>query len=96
MQNDNPATPPTQPSPASDLAAWHRISDAELSAIAQDEMGPGDVTRLQWLLEENADNALTTSERSELTARAVAAEHFTRRREQAAAILAERQSPPRN
>jgi hypothetical protein len=92
MQNDNPATPPTQPSPASDLATLHQLSDAELSAIAQGEIGPGDVTRLQWLLEENADNALTTSERAELAARAVAAEHFTRRRERAAAILAQRQS----
>lgn len=91
----NSTTPPVQPSsaPAPDLAALRRLSDAELSAIAQDEMGAGDVTRLQWLLEENADNALTTSERAELAARAAAAQQFARHKEDAAAILAQRQSP---
>ncbi len=50
-------------------------------------------TRLQWLLEENADNALTGSERAELAARLAAAEQFARRQEYAAAILAGRQPP---
>ena len=87
-----PTQPPTQPSsaPPPDLAALERLSDAELAAIAQDEMSAGDVTRLQWLLEENADNALAAGERAELAARAAAADHFARRREYAAAILAQR------
>ena len=53
-------------------------------------MSAGDVTRLQWLLEENADNALTGSERAELAARLAASDQFARRREYAAAILAQR------
>ncbi len=84
-------TPPAQSSSAPpDLAAMQRLSDAELAAIAQDEMNPGDVTRLQWLLEENADNALSMSERAELAARAAAADSFTRRKEYAATLLAQR------
>ena len=84
-------TPPTQPSSAPpDFAALQRLSDAELSAIAQDEMNAGDATRLQWLLEENADNALSMSERAELAARAAAADSFARRKEYAAALLAQR------
>jgi hypothetical protein len=73
-----------------DFAALQRLSDAELAAIAQGEMSAGDVTRLQWLLEENADNALTGSERAELAARLAAADQFARRQEYAAAILAQR------
>jgi hypothetical protein len=84
----NANTPPTP-----DLAALQQLGDAELSAIAQNEMSAGDVTRLQWLLEENADNALTGSERAELAARLAAAEQFAQRREHAAAILAGRQPP---
>jgi hypothetical protein len=53
-------------------------------------MNAGDVTRLQWLLEESADNALSMSERAELSARAAAADYFTRRKEYAAALLAQR------
>lgn len=87
-------TPPTQPLPARDLATLQRLEDAELQTIAEGEMSAGDVTRLQWLLEENADNALTTSERAELAARLAAAEQFARRREYAATILAQRQPPP--
>lgn len=92
----DPTTPPTQPSslppstPVPDLAALQRLSDAELAAIAQEEMSAGDVTRLQWLLEENADNALTGSERAELAARLAASDQFARRQEYAAAILAQR------
>jgi hypothetical protein len=84
----NANTPPTP-----DLAALQQLGDAELSAIAQNEMSAGDVTRLQWLLEENADNALTGSERAELAARLAAAEQFAQRREHAAAILAGRRPP---
>ena len=82
----NANTPPTP-----DLAALQQLGDAELSAIAQNEMSAGDVTRLQWLLEENADNALTGSERAELAARLAAAEQFARRKEYAAALLAGRE-----
>ncbi len=90
----SPTTPPAQPSQALPpyLATLYGLSDAELAAIAEDELSAGDVTRLQWLLEENADNALGTSERAELAARAAAAEALARRKEYAAAILAQRQS----
>ena len=93
MQADS-TTPPAQPPSALDLATLQRLEDAELQAIAEGEMSAGDVTRLQWLLEENADSALTTGERAELTARLAAAEQFARRRECAAAILAQRRPPP--
>jgi hypothetical protein len=91
MQTDS--TPPSaQPSSTSlpDFATFHQLDDAELRAIAEGEMRAGDVTRLQWLLEENADNALTGSERAELAARLADAEQFTRRKEYAAALLAGR------
>ena len=90
----NSTTPPAQPPSAQDLATLQRLEDAELQAIAEGEMSAGDVTRLQWLLEENADNALTTSERAELAARLAAAEQFARHREYAAAVLAQRRPPP--
>ncbi len=85
-------TPSSQPPSAlpPDLDALNRLDSAELAAIVEDEMSAGDVTRLQWLLEENADNALTSSEKAELAARINAAEHFARRRDYAAAILARR------
>lgn len=88
MQPD-PATPP-------DLAALHGLSDAELAAIAAAELSAGDIIRLQWLLEENADNALVGSERAELAARAAAAEQFNRRRDYATAVLAQRRSAGSN
>ncbi|MBK8050888.1 MAG: hypothetical protein IPK16_29575 [Anaerolineales bacterium] len=53
-------------------------------------MSAGDVTRLQWLLEEHADNALGTNERAELAARAAAAEALAQRKEAAATVLAQR------
>ena len=92
MQTDS-TTPSTQPASAPDFADLHQLDDAELRAMAQAEMSAGDVTRLQWLLEENADNALTTSERAELAARMAATGKFARRREYAAALLGGRQLP---
>jgi hypothetical protein len=91
----NATTPPTQPSsaPQPDLAALQQLDDAELWVVAEGEMSAGDITRLQWLLEENADNALGASERAELAARVAAAEQFAQRREYAAAILAQRRPP---
>lgn len=74
-----------------DLAGLRQLTEAELRAIAEDEMSAGDVTRLQWLMEEAADNALTGSERAELAARLAAAEQFARRKEYAAALLAGRE-----
>jgi hypothetical protein len=89
--SSNPITQSTQSSsPPPDFAAMQRLSTAELAAIAQDEMSAGDATRLQWLLEENADNALSMSERAELATRAAAADYFTRRKEYAATLLAQR------
>ena len=86
-----PTNSTTPPPP--DHTTLHQLDDAELVAIAEGEMSAGDVTRLQWLLEENADSALTTSERAELAARLAAAEQFARRKDHAAAILAQRRPP---
>jgi hypothetical protein len=78
--------------PSPDLTGLHQLGVAELRAIAEDEMGAGDVTRLQWLMEEASDNALTGSERAELAARLASAEQFAQRKEYATALLAGRQS----
>ena len=57
-----------QPSPAdqADIAALGELDDAALWAIARSQLGAGDTTRLVWLLEENADNALSASERARI------------------------------
>lgn len=69
------------------LAALDQLDDAALWEIAGSQLSAGDATRLQWLLEENTDNALTTSERAELAARAAAAERALLQAERAAALL---------
>ncbi|MFZ1768938.1 MAG: hypothetical protein WAU00_07060, partial [Caldilinea sp.] len=58
--------------------------------IARSQRSAGDVTRLEWLLEEQADNALRGSERLELEARMAAADVFLRRKAYAAALLQQR------
>ncbi len=69
------------------LAALDQLDDAALWEIAHSQLSAGDVTRLQWLLEEQGDMALTISERAELAARAAAAAHMMERAERATALL---------
>lgn len=73
-----------------DLAALDALSDDALWSIVRSQLSAGDVTRLVWLLEENADNALTASERAELAARSRDAEHWRQRRVRAAEVLRQR------
>jgi hypothetical protein len=70
-----------------DLAALDQLDDAALWDVACSQLSAGDATRLQWLLEEQGDMALTISERAELAARAAAAERTMQRAEHAAALL---------
>ena len=71
----------------STLAALDRLDDAALWDVAYSQLSAGDATRLQWLLEEQGDMALTLSERAELVARAAVAERTMQRAEHAAALL---------
>lgn len=66
------------------------LDDDTLWDIVRSRLSAGDVTRLTWLLEENADNALTASERAELEARSAEANHFLERKASAAAVLQQR------
>ena len=66
------------------------LDDSALWAIAQQQLSAGDVTRLVWLLEENVDNALNSSERAELQVRLAEADQLERRRDHAAALLRQR------
>jgi hypothetical protein len=66
------------------------LDDDALWEIVRSQLSAGDVTRLTWLLEENADNALAVSERAELEARSAEAHHFIQRKARAAALLQER------
>lgn len=79
-----------------DATALDALSNDALWEIVRSELGAGDLTRLVWLLEENADNALTASERAELAARSRAAERLRQRRANAAAVLRQRgcNAPP--
>lgn len=71
-------------------AALDALSDDALWEIVHRQLSAGNVTRLVWLLEENADNALTASERAELAARSRAAELLRLRRAYAATVLRQR------
>ena len=73
-----------------DLAALATLDDDALWEIARSQLSAGDVTRLEWLQEENADNALTGSERAELAARTAEADRFMRRKACAADLLQRR------
>jgi len=77
----------THPVPPSSLEL---LDDDALWEIVRDRLSAGDVTRLTWLLEENADNALTVSERAELEARTAEANRFIQRKAHAAALLQQR------
>jgi len=75
---------------AFDLAALDALSNDALWEVVHSQLSAGDVTRLVWLLEENADNALTASERAELAARSRAAALLRQRRVYAATVLRQR------
>jgi hypothetical protein len=66
------------------------LDDDALWAIVHRQLSAGDVTRLVWLLEENADNALNSSERAELQARLAEAGQMERESDHAAALLRQR------
>ncbi|MBE2240583.1 MAG: hypothetical protein IAE81_22540 [Caldilineaceae bacterium] len=72
------------------LAALDALEDDALWRIAHGQRSAGDVTRLEWLLEEHADNALRGSERLELETRMAAADAFLRRKAYAAVLLQRR------
>lgn len=73
-----------------DLAALDLLDDDALWEIVRSQLSAGDVTRLTWLLEENADNALAASERAELEARLQEADQRQQRRMRAVAQLQQR------
>ena len=73
-----------------DPTSFDLLDDDALWDIVHSQLSAGDVTRLTWLLEENADNALTASERAELEARSTAASRFVERKASAAAVLQRR------
>lgn len=66
------------------------LDDDALWTLVHRQLRAGDVTRLVWLLEENADNALNSSERAELQARLAEADQMEQQREHAAALLRQR------
>ena len=72
------------------IAALGELDDAALWEITRSQLSAGEATRLVWLLEENADNALSASERAELSARLAAAEQLRRRKLHAAEQLQRR------
>lgn len=73
-----------------DLAALDPLDVETLMDIAQSELSAGDTTRLIWLLEEQADNALNASEFAELAMRSAAAQALQARKVYAAALLEQR------
>ena len=77
-------------SDAPDLTPLETLGNDALWEIVHSQLSAGDVTRLVWLLEEHADNALNASERAELQARSAEAEHLQQRRAHAAAVLQQR------
>lgn len=66
------------------------LDDDALWEIVHSQLRAGDVTRLVWLLEEDADNALNASERAELQVRSAAAAQLQQRRTAAAELLRQR------
>lgn len=70
-----------------DLAALDRLDDDALWRIARNQRSETDATRLQDLLEKNADDALTDAERLELNAQVAEADRFMLRKAHAASLL---------
>ena len=70
-----------------DLAALDRLDDDSLWMIARGQQKDLDMVRYQELLDKNAADALTPTERTELTDLRTTADRFMLRKAQAAAIL---------
>ena len=70
-----------------DLAALDRLDDDSLWRIARSQRSEADAGHLKGLLEKNADDALTASERLELDAQVAEADRFMLRKAHAAALL---------
>lgn len=79
-----------------DLAALDRLDDKTLWQIARSQQSTGDMDRYEELLQQNANDALTTAERDELTLLRREADRFMLRKAHAAALLRWRgyQLPP--
>jgi hypothetical protein len=73
-----------------DLAALDDLDDAALWHLARSQPSAGEVTRLEWLLEEQGDHALSASERLELEARLAGTDRFMRAKAHASALLQQR------
>lgn len=70
-----------------DLAALDRLDDDSLWTIARSQQKDTDMVRYQVLLDKNAADALTPTERTELTNLRTTADRFMLRKAHAAAIL---------
>jgi hypothetical protein len=84
------APPSWEDAPAefqADLAALDRLDDDTLWHIARLRQTAVEMGRYQELLEKNANNALSDTERVELTQLRTAADRFMLRKVQAAALL---------
>ena len=79
-----------------DLAALDRLNDEALWQIARSQQSEGNMVRYQALLDKNANESMTESERLELTQLRVEADRFMLRKAHAAALLRWRghQLPP--
>ena len=79
-----------------DLAALDRLNDDALWQIARSQQTEADMVRYQALLDKNANESMTESERLELTQLRVEADRFMLRKAHAAALLRWRghQLPP--
>jgi len=84
------APPSWEDAPAefqADLAALDRLDDTALWHIARRRQAAAEMVRYQELLEKNANDALSDTERAELTQLRTAADRFMLRKVQAAALL---------
>ena len=70
-----------------DLAALDRLGDDSLWRIARSQRSEADAGHLQELLEKNADDTLTASERLELDVQVAEADRFMLRKAHSAALL---------
>jgi len=84
------APPSWEEAPAAfqaDLAALDRLDDAALWHIARRRQTAVDMVRYQELLEKNANDTLSDTERADLTQLRTAADRFMLQKVQAAALL---------
>lgn len=70
-----------------DLAALDRLDDDSLWRIARSQRSQADASRLESLLEKNADGTLSTTERLEMEGQMIEADRLMLRKAHAAALL---------